>query len=95
MQAIQLTNMLATLRGILQENPQGVSFDAEMVAALVGGLRDMERAAEAQQQMIVTLEEQLAECGQAPLYRPVAPVQDNVIPFPIVPRPVPLHGGAA
>ncbi|MFC5393051.1 hypothetical protein [Bosea vestrisii] len=95
MAAFQLTEMLSVLRGILEEHPQGMTIDAEMVAALVGGLRDMERCAEAQQQKIVALEDQLAECGLAPLYRPVPPVQANVIPWPIVPRPIPLQGGAA
>lgn len=95
MAAFQLTDMLATLRGILQEHPAGMTLDADLVAALTGGLIDMERAAETLQQKIVTLEEQLADGGLTPLYRPVAPVQDNVIPFPIVPRLVPLKGGAA
>lgn len=95
MAAFQLTDMLATLRGILQEHPTGMTLDAELVSALVGGLVDMERAAEVLHQKVATLEDQLAECGLAPLYRPAAFVQDNVIPFPIVPRPIPLHGGAA
>lgn len=93
MPALQLTEMLSVLRGILQEHPQGMTIDAEMVAALIGGLVDMERCAEAMQQKIVALEEQLADCGLAPL--PVPLVQDNVIPFPIVPRPIPLRDGAA
>lgn len=102
MAALQLTDMLAVLRGILQEHPQGMTIDAEMVASLVGGLVDMERNAEILQQCVVALEDQLAECGLTPLhwpggthYRQVVPVQGNVIPFPIVPRPVPLQGGAA
>lgn len=89
MAALQLTEMLSALRGILEEHPQGMTIDAEMVAALVGGLVDMERAAEALQQAEIELAEIRADEIAA------AETPANIIPWPIVPRPIPLQDGAA
>ncbi|PZU89100.1 MAG: hypothetical protein DI527_16335 [Chelatococcus sp.] len=85
----QLSLMLATLRDVFLEHPQGLQIDAIMATAFAEGLRDMTRAATAMEQQLVALEDQLAQCGQAPLYRPVPSAQGNVVVFPIIPRPRP------
>lgn len=89
MAALPLTDMLSVLRQILEEHPDGITLDAEMVAAMVGGLRDMELAAEALQQAAIELAEIRAD------EIALVEARANVIPWPIVPRPIPLQGGAA
>ena len=89
MAALPLTDMLSVLRQILEEHPEGITFDAEMVTAMIGGLRDMEQAAETLQQAAIELAEIRADEIEA------AATPANIIPWPIVPRPIPLHGGAA
>jgi hypothetical protein len=89
MRAFQLTDMLVTLRGVLEEHPQGLTLDAEMVGALVAGLHDMVQAAETLQQAAI----ELAELRRA--NEPAVPPPATVIPFPIVARPIPAQGGVA
>ena len=81
----QLSLMIGTLKDVFDNNPTGMHLDAELCASLACGLADMERAALALEQRVLQL--------QIPVDEPDA---DNVIAFPIVPRPRPsATGGAA
>lgn len=93
----QLSIVLGTLRDVFVENHRGLVVDPMMARFFADGLREMEQGALELEQMVLQLEDQLAELGQAPLYRPVAAVQDNVVPFPVIPRPrpMPIEGGCA
>lgn len=97
MQHGQLSIVLGTLRDVFLENHRGLVIDPLMARFFADGLRDMARDAAALEQKVVALEDQLADCGQAPLYCPIAPIADNVVPFPVIPRPrpMPIEGGCA
>ena len=91
----QLSLMLETLHDVFAGHPQGLTVDGLLASLFADGLKDMTRAALALEQQVLALQDQFADCGQAPLFCPVAPAQDNVVPFPVIPRPrpMPIEGG--
>ena len=94
----QLSSMLATLREMFDENPNGMTIDAELSRMLGGGLRDMHCAALKMEQWVLQHVETLhdtAAVGLGRSTRPVPPYFDNVITFPRPLRPAPIGGGAA
>lgn len=94
----QLSSMLATLREMFDENPNGMTIDAELSRMLGGGLRDMHCAALKLEQWVLQHVETVhdtAAVGLGRSTRPVPPYIDNVIAFPLPLRPSPIGGGAA
>lgn len=94
----QLSNMLSTMREMFDENPGGMTIDADLSRMLGAGLRDMHQAALKMEQCLLEQVETLhdaAPLGRVRSTRPVPPFIDNIIAFPRPLRPAPIGGGAA
>jgi hypothetical protein len=85
--------MLAVLRQVFDDHPQGIDIDAELSGLLAAGLRDMHRAAlvleqaEIERRELAFSDEELAPRRESE--RPAA----TVIAFPVIPRLRPLPAG--
>ena len=90
----QLSTMIGTLREMFDENPHGMTIDADLSRMLGAGLRDMHKASLSLEQYALEHFEQRLEAQQAggtPRYRLVAPSIGNVVPFPAPLRPRPIE----
>lgn len=89
----QLSTMIGTLREMFDDNPAGMTIDADLSRMLGAGLRDMHRAAVSLEHYVLEhFEQKLDGSGSLQGFRPVPPSFGNIIRFPGPLRPRAIEG---